>query len=234
MAKTENMSNLSLEEYKEKISIQRRMVALAGAILKRAKDAGIPEQFLRINESEFSSLLCPDYHKNPVEFSSGLYKNAIGLFKKSFIQIDGGTIEGRKRAGHALLFRMMACDKSGKYETFKTVAHSFSSVKDIYDMNRNELVVTLSNPDVLFLSEFDTKDINVFYETGSFLDELFEQRENKNKTTIISFSKPLDSRATPINSSNAVTTDNFGQYMVMLSKSDISQKSSVLRIRVKE
>jgi hypothetical protein len=228
------MENMSLEEYKEKMSVQRRMVALASAILKRAKDAGIPEQFMRINEDEFASLLCTEYHGNPQEFASSIFKNANGLFKKSFIQIDGGTIEGRKRAGFALLFRMMACDKGGKYETFKTVAHSFSSVKDIYDVNRNELVVSLSNPDVLFLSEFDTKDINVFYETGSFLDELFEQRENKNKTTIISFSKPLDSKATPLNSSNAITTDNFGQYMVMLSKSDLSQKSSVLRVRVKE
>ena len=230
------MSEISMDEYKEKMANHRRVRQMAVAILSRAKQAGIPEHYMRINAEEVKTLLCPEYHKNYKEFADEIFNNPKILFNQSFIAIDGGTIDGRRRMGFALLFRMIACDRVGKYELFKTIAHNLSNSDFAFATSRNEYVTDLCDYDVLYLSEFGTSDINSKVDTGakSFLDELFQKRDDNRKPTIISFEDSITSKNMTggIAQESNIITNQFGQYLAMISNSDIKTTRNVLRIRV--
>lgn len=216
----------------ETITYQRRIRAMTLAILKRCKDANIPNQYMKINEKEFRELLCQEYHENIEKFSSYIYNKANELFNYDFIIIDGGTEIGRMKCGFALLFRMIACDKNGKYESCKRLVHTLSNFYGRSDMNRNDYADTMSDYDILFLSEFDRKDVNVYLEAGSFMDEIFEIRMHNNKPTIISFQKSLNAK-NDITKENIITENDCGKYLSILSANDINPKYNVLRIRTK-
>lgn len=228
------MEDLSVNEFKTRSLAAYQSVAIARAIINRAKEAGIPEHMMRINENEFCNLLCDDFHPNKSTFAKNVYARVDLLHKKSFIIIDGGDVISRKKAGFAILFRMLSHMKTAKYEVFKTLAHAISTFKDTDGVSRNDYIAMLANIDTLYLSEFDKKDINTKLETGSFIDELLEIRDNNKRTTIITCTKPLLSRY-GLNTQNTIDTDDFGNYMVLLSRLDIEPKERdfSLRIRVK-
>jgi hypothetical protein len=129
---------------------------------------------------------------------------------------------------------MLSHIKTAKYEAFKTLAHTIGTFKDTDGLSRNDYISMLANVDTLCLSEFDKKDINTKLETGSFIDELLEIRDNNKRTTIITCTKPLIAKY-GMNIQNAIDTDDFGSYMVLLSRLDIEPKERnfSLRIRVK-
>ena len=170
----------------------RRARQLAFAILQRAKDAGIPDNQMRIKESEFKALVSDNFHEEGKEFVANyVYNHPEELFQRSFVTIDGGNVESRKRAGFALLFRLIACDKSGFHENCASLVHKFQTFKATAGVFRNDVADTLKEYDVLFISEFRVNMFNPNYESGSFFDEILGSRTDHNKLTIISFSDAI-------------------------------------------
>jgi len=229
------MSELTLEEYRRKMSIARRTQLQAYAILKRAEKAGIPEKYMRISESEFCELLSPEYYKGKDivrKLSAIIYRKANSLLQKSFILIDGGEQQDRKRAGLALLFRMIACDlERTKYEDCNKLTHHLYSSKTLGPEGRQNFADYLKGLDAIFISECHEGLFNPHFEAGSFFDEILGHREDYDKPTIISFSQPLIS-ANMIGVQSKSDMD-YGQYLTRLSKADVKPLKNVLRIKVR-
>jgi hypothetical protein len=228
-------SNDSLEEYQRKMAHNRRVRAQAQAILRRAKKAGIPEKFMRINQKTFESLLDNEYHKDVSKMADYVYKNPMGLISKEFVVIDGGGIIERKKAGFAILFRLIACDRCGLYKNGTELAHQLQSLRSDAGINRNDITEYLRDADLLFISECVNGDFKKGFDTGRFFDEILSYRDDHIKTTIISFSNPLPK------SSNFETPDNvmteqvqFGQYMCSITQADETKDNRFFRIRVKK
>lgn len=228
------MTTESLLAYQKNIGYQRRIRLQALAILQRARDAGIPEDQWRIGELPFSKMLDPYFYGGEKEkdaFASNIFQNANSLFDKRFIIIDGGTRPDRLKAGFAILFRLIACDRNGKWENFGKFVHAFGSFKSLGDVSRNEYAEIMSNYDNLFLSEFERKMVTEWGETASFIDEVFEQRYINKRLTIVSFVRNLSAK----NSDHAevIMENTCGEYISLLSKCDIGEcPLSVLRIRI--
>ena len=224
-----------MEEYRHKMSIARRTQLQAYAILKRAEKAGIPEKYLRIQEDEFCKFLSPDYYKGKDianKLSAVIYRKANSLLKKSFVLIDGGELQDRKRAGFALLFRMIACDlERTSYEDCNKLTHHLYSSKTLGPDGRQNFADYLKGLDALFISECHEGLFNPHFEAGSFFDEILGYREDYDKPTIISFSQPLVS-ADMVGAGSKSDMD-YGQYLTRLSKSDIKPMKNVLRIKVR-
>ena len=223
------MSELDEKRIQERAyQIKCRDKALA--FLRRCREANIPDQYWRINEKTFSSLLFPEYYgskEKAKEFSKAIYHDPSNLFKIPFILIDGGDVMSRNKAGFALLFRLITCDKFGIYKGCKDLVHKFQSIKSTEAVLRNDAVDDLKGYDILFINEFDRGLFKPHFETGDFFDELLEHRCNREKPTIISFTNPVGSIE------NNKNDKSCGIYMADLC---VQEKPSeeVLRIRVRK
>jgi hypothetical protein len=224
--------NESLEEYKKEMEYKRRVNSQALAILGRAKTAGIPKKYTRIGPDRFAEILCEKFHGDTKKFTHSLYNNADQLFKKQFIIIDGGDLYSRKEAGFALLFRMIACDKIGKYVDCSQLASEFQSIRFEKGANRNDIVSELQKEEVLFINEVNKRKFNVHFDSGIFFDQLLEKRDDYNRPTILTFSSPLESSG-GFSEGNAITDDRCGAYLALLSHADLKKSTNVFRIRVK-
>ena len=196
------------------------------AIIQRGRDAGIPERYLRIPEDEFSSLLCKDYHKDLKKFASSVYNNPTeALFKRPFIIIDGGNVEIRKKAGFAILFRMIACDRRASYRSCQELIHKFQTIKVEDGINRNQFADELKVYDIVMMAEFNRSMFSAHFESGSFFDEVLGYRSDHMKPTIITYSEMVDEK-------NPIKHKDCGEYFANFS---IKQNTNddVLRIRVK-
>jgi hypothetical protein len=224
----------SLLEFQRKESRNRRILIQAQTILKRAEKSGIPQKYMRIKPDVFKSLLDTQYHKNVDKVTDFIYKTPLELLKKEFIVIDGGNIVQRKRAGFAILFRLIACDKHGLCKNGGELAHQLQSLRVFEEgMGRNDLSEELRQHDVLFISECSKDDFRKGFETGRFFDEILTYRDDNVKPTIVSFVNPLPSKENTLNSKNEMNeTDQFGQYMCSLSKADKINDDRIFRIRV--
>jgi len=212
------------------------------AFLRRGQKANIPKQHLRVNHSQFAELLDLAYIKenkkayrevfgedysaeNEREFADYLYNNPDKLLNLNYIVIDGGNAEARRRAGHALLFRMILCDEWGMYRECSELSHHFQSINtDDGDVHRNVLVNQLKKYGVLFVSEFYPKLMSIHFETGSFFDEFFVARRYSEKVTILSFSVPM----TP---ANKLKNTEYGVTYADLSR-QMEPSKNILRIKV--
>lgn len=207
----------------EERNIKQRIIA----IIQRGKDAGIPDRHLRIPEEDFRNLLSESYHKDVKGFASLAFNRAEEkLFKRPFILIDGGDIENRKRAGFALLFRMIACDRRGSYKTCQELIHKFQTIKVEDGVNRNQYADELKTYDILMLSEFSRSMFSSHFESGSFFDEVFSFRSDNMKPTIITSSDIIDPK-------NPIRHKDCGEYFANFSVKDITT-DEILRVRVKK
>jgi hypothetical protein len=225
----------SLQQYQDRMSKKRRIRAQALAILRRAKDAGIPESEMRIGPAQLKSYLSPDFHdgdKGVDKVIDQIYNKANDLFRNKFIIIDGGDMYSRRKAGFAILFRMIACDYNGKFYGCQSVTHKFQSISSTAEMFRNDFADELKQYDVLFLEEFRKEQIKNGFEIQWFIDEVLSSRDLQSKPTIITFSNPVAGHG--LSEENALTsTAAFGQYMCMLTQLDTKTIPNCLRIRVK-
>ena len=222
----------SLEQYRKDMEYKRRVNSQALAILGRAKSAEIPQKYTRIGPGRFEEILCEKFHGDTKKFTEAVYHNANSLFKKQFIVIDGGDKWARKEAGCAILFRMIACDKTGKYVDGNRLSSRLESNRFEKGENRNDIVKELQKEEVLFLNEINKKDFNVHFEAGKYFDQILERRDDYNRPTILTFSSPLESSG-GFAEGNAFTDDRCGSYLAFLSHADLKKSTNVFRIRVK-
>jgi hypothetical protein len=224
------MSSEELIKHQKKIAKQRRTFAQARAIIQRGRSAGIPKEFLRIPQNEFEELLDPKFHSTK-KFAETVYKRPQVLFEKPFIIIDGGTPASRKKAGFAVLFRMIACDKHGLTEDCGRMSSKFETfVSD--GEGRNEMASRMEKEQILYVQEFHPRRFSIHLaHSGNFFDQILGHREDYSKPTIVSFCAPLENGV--INSGNAINDDRCGTYLSMLSHADNNKNEKVFRIRVK-
>lgn len=222
-----------LEQYQKEMSYKRKVNAQARAIIGRAKQAGIPEKYMRIGPNQFEGLLCPTYHTDPKSFTNLLYNHPEILTKQPFIVIDGGNVYQRKKAGFAMLFRLIACDKHGQFVDCAKLSSEFQSIRfGKGEVNRNDLVDELKKENILFVGEVSQKKFKVHFDSGNFFDQVLEYRDDYDRPTILTFSQELEG-ANGYNSGNAIKDDNCGMYISLLSHADLQKNENVLRIRVK-
>lgn len=227
--------------YDERPEIQlliknRRARQLAYAIIQRAKDAGIPREFLRVDEETFGNVLCHNYHGDVKSIANYIYNDA-NFIQKKFIVIDGGPAmpTNRKTAGCAILFLLLANDKRGNYSDCVGLGHKLYSTAATSEISRNDLVEEYKSYDVLFLSEVDRSKFNPHFESGAFFDEILNYRSDNDKTTIISFCNPIGDRDGK-NQEQLAAEGKLGllcgKFLTALSFESKSDKD-ILRIRVK-
>ena len=217
----------TLEPDFEKVFARRRAKKIALAFIKRGEDAGIPPKYLCLNESVFKNVLDESYHGSKVsELCQNIYHDSNWLLSIPVILIDGGDVDSRKKAGFAILFRMISFDRRGLYSDFHDLTKKFQSFDATLDVSRNDLAEEMKTYDTLFISEFDRRHFSPHCETGSFFDEVLGHRIDFVKPTIISSSDP-------ISIANPILNKDCGEYLANLS---VKEKStdSVLRIRVKK
>lgn len=184
-------------ELKE-LSRKRQLFSRARTILQREKEAGIPEKYSRINEQEFKSVLCPDYHADNMDkIASLIGENANRLLKIPFILIDGGNINARKKAGHALLFRLIACNMRGLHRESAGLASKLQLFVSYGDVSRNDYAERLKRIGALFISEFYPIQFRTASDAGRIYDEILSYRSDNILPTIISFTDAI-SAARPI------------------------------------
>jgi len=216
----------------EEVAKKKRLFVLAKAYLQRGRSAGIPKRHLRIKENVFAELLCDSFHKDTKAFAKSIYKNPKILFQKKYILIDGGDIESRKMAGCAILFRMIACDKQGKVYNCSSLAGEFKvNKKDWKEESRASLVRKVKKTQILLLSEFDKRHFSIYSDSGIYFDQLLEYRSDYEKSTILTFERPLESKVT--NTGNAIKDTSCGVYLSMLSHADIKENDNIFRIKLK-
>jgi len=237
------MSNEELKKYQEETAMKLRIRQQALAFILRAKNADIPESEMRIKEEQLKELIDYSYFTDPSrnkimnkeevdKFIKDIYTVPDKILKTPFIVIDGGNMYTRKRAGFALLFRGITWDRVGMHVGCPKATHSLHSIKSIGDITRNEYADELKSYYILFLSECAKELFKPSFETGSFFDEILENREISGKTTIISFVKPIPAKG--IMSQERLSDIGSGQYMMMFSESDSDDSyKNLMRIRVK-
>jgi len=223
----------SLEEYQKKAAHNNRIITQAKAVMKRAKNSGIPNKYLRINQEQFRGLISGP---NADKITDFIFQTPLEVLKREFIVIDGGDSVQRKKAGCAILFRLIACDKYGLYKDSSELAHHLQSIKTFENeyWGRNDIAESLRDVDVLYISECQQNHFRPNFETGSFFDEILSYRDDHVKTTIVSFSNPLPSGTGAINSEHAMTdSDRFGHYMCALSHAYKKKDKRFFKVRVK-
>lgn len=192
-----------------------RIRTLALAALRRAEESGIPDKFMRIGRDDFNALLnatkIADKERNE-HIVTLLFSTPAKMFDLNFILIDGssGISDSRSRAGSAILFRAIACDKNGLYIKGHELTRMFSMPYPNGlggSPNRSEYLEILRDKEVLFIDGL-CPDMPVFRpdnEVGSYLDELLSSRQQNDLLTIISLTKPLGKQT--------VDDDRAGQYL---------------------
>lgn len=234
------MTGEPLKEYQNEMAKKRRIQQQAIAILKRAKAANIPQADMRITENQFFSLLDLSYFKmkNILEkdvkaLCFDLFNNPKKILKIPFILIDGGDYYSRRRAGFALLFRMIAWDNSGLHIDCGELTHAVQSVITKGDISRNEFADNIKDYDILFISECIRTLFRAKWEEGSFFDEILADRETNSKPTIVTMTNniPFKHVESPDKSSEIST----GRFMQMFTDSDSGDRDykNILRIRIK-
>jgi hypothetical protein len=175
----------------------RRARQMALAIIKRGREAGIPEKYLRLPPSSFVSVLDPDFHHGPVrgvtDFTDKIYKQPDFLMNREFIAIDGGDDASRFKAAYAILFRIIAYDKRGQFFGCESLMHKFQTINSTENITRNDLAEELKSYDILMIGEFNKMGFSPHFETGSFFDEVLSDRIAKARPTIITFTSPISS-----------------------------------------
>lgn len=222
---------MDLKEYQDEMAKKRRINNLVLAILNRAKEAGIPEDFMRINKNEFKELLCPEFAesigKTPDSIANMIFDDTENFLSKyQFVLVDGGTKYERKRASFAMMFKFIACGRYGKYELGDTLIHTIEDFAGSASLSRNEYTDTMALYDTLFVSEFDPNRLNAKRECGSFLDEIFENREDNKRVSIISFNKTICE-------TTRVKEAIHGNFTVLFTNPNNVSVKNILRIRVK-
>ncbi len=238
------MEEVSLEDrkkYEAVMSKARRIQAQAAAILDRAVEAGIPKDYQRINKGTFTTFLEPTflkqrYNTTPEAFASSLFDQPDKLFDKRFILIDGGSPNSgsRLKAGFALLFRMIACDKIGLHQQGDQLINLFNT----FDKSKSELVSELQTPDVLLISNLSIYGFSPNMGGGKYMDEILEYRFLNALPTIISFAKPIFVREG--GNDGSLSDERAGRYLLQLAHADVPQSITeteedlkTLRVRVK-
>ena len=217
--------NTNLDEYKAHMARRNKIKAQARAILQRSERAGIPDKHMRIQASEFKTFIAESvYNEDEIkQIVSLIYDTPNELLKRSFILIDGGTHIARRKAGFAILFRMIACDKFGKYESCRTVSHKFQVRQDF---NRQPFAEEMKGHEVLFLGECEAGLFSDKDDVGTFFDEILEHREDNNMPTIISFVDALG----PL---NIMKSRVYGNYLSGLTRNDkVLDDKRIFHIRV--
>jgi hypothetical protein len=217
----------------------RRTRQLALAILNRAKEAGIPQQYMRINQDKFLQILNSDFHGKFSEMQSfveKIYNEPDFLLNRNFISIDGGNFESREIAGFAILFRIIAYDKIGLCYGCEKLRHRFETINSTSHITRNDLAEQLGNYDVLFLEELDKKKFSPHFDVGSFFDEVLIDRIHESKPTIVTFSSPVVSEEVTASRMNKLASDGeldsgCGKHLAWLSLTP-KTTDKILRIRV--
>lgn len=238
----ENETDITSDSEFTEVADTRKAKQKALAFLRRAKKADIPSKHIRVNSSQFAELLDLTYikgneksyqeifgkdysAKNEQEFADYIYDNADKLLDLNYIIIDGGNSEARRRAGHALLFRLILCDKWGMYKECSGLSHVFQTIiTDEDEVPRNVLVNQLKQYGVLFVSEFYPKLMSIHFETGSFFDEFLVARRYSGKPTILSFSEPMTKE-------NKLKNIEYGVTYADLSR-QLEPSKHILRIKV--
>lgn len=236
--------NEELKKYQDEMARKRRIQQQALAILQRAKDANIPPLDMRIKEEEFMSMIDFSYFQGrktnklnkeqTTALVSSLFNDPKRTLKIPFIIIDGGDIYSRKRAGFALLFRMIAWDKGiGMHLSCDKITHMLQTINADDTISRNAYTEQLKEYDILFISECIRTLFKPNWETGSFFDEFLENREANVKPTIITMVNqiPYGNIESPEKTSEATT----GQYLKMFTDSDSGEREykNILRLRIK-
>lgn len=220
--------NITREEIIEK----RRARQVASAILERAKAANIPDRYSRINKESFRQLLYPEF--KPInEVANYVYDKPLELLKKDFALIDGGSEESRLKAGFAILFRLIACDKNGTYRDCGELWHKFQNISFAKGFSRNEIAEELKEYDVLFIGEFDRKSFNPHFESSSFFDEVLSDRINNARITIVSLVHPIEdnTKTKEQQAAEGELVSSCGKYLTRLST--VKAASNIYRVRVK-
>lgn len=229
------------QDYETIMSKARRIQIQAAAILGRANDAGIPKEFQRINKETFASFLEPmfikqKFNQTTEQFADTIFGNPDGLLNKRFIILDGGGAYSNNRmaAGFALLFRMIACDKTGTFQQ----GDKLINILNTFDKLKGEFVEELQEPDILLIGNISIYGFSPNMGGGKYLDEILESRMLNGKQTIISFTKPVFVREG--GNDGTLNDERAGRYLLQLCHADvpsmqreIEQDMKTLRIRVK-
>lgn len=209
-----------------------RIRIMVDAIMGRAKRAGIPQRYMRINKDKFLPILSPSYYGDKQKaVAEYVYSKPESLMKKPFVLIDGGTNEERKKAGFAILFRMISCDKEGKYYNASQILHQLQNMSPTYGVTREEFATTIKSHDVIFISDFHPSLIPSYAESGIYIDEILEHRSTYGNPTIISFSLPLSNKKSSVDTS-LTDIGQYGYHLVHLSNADKHKDKNIFRIRV--
>jgi len=226
----------SLEEYQKKMNHNRRVLAQAQAALQRAKSAGIPDKYMRINQPSFESLLDKYYHKDPEKVADFIYKKPLALLRKEFIIIDGGEAIDRKKAAFAIFFRLISCDKNGINMINSELAHKLQTLnRSESGEHRNDTTESMRHYDLLLLFEAQMGDFTHGFDTGRFYDEILGYRDDQVKPTIITFANALSSSVVSETADNSwVDQTRYGQYMGLAGQSDSRKDARFFRVRVKK
>ena len=227
--------NDSLEDYQRKMMHNRRVLAQANAAIQRARNAGIPDKYMRIKQSVFECMLDTYYHKDTKSVSEFIYKSPLNLLKKEFIIIDGGESIDRKKAAFAIFFRLIACDRSGVCMVNSSLTHKLQSLnRSEFGEHRNDVTESMRNADLLLLFETQQSDFTNGFDTGRFYDEILGFRDDHVKPTIITFANALSSSATMETDKNSwVDQTRYGQYIGLAGQSDSRKDTRFFRVRVK-
>jgi len=233
-----------MSDFSQRFDIQdirrlRRARQLALAILNRAKEAGIPKQYMRINQDKFLQILNSDFHGKSLEtksFVEKIYNDPDFLLNRHFISIDGGNFEARETAGFAVLFRILAYDKIGLCYGCEKLRHQFETINSTSHITRNDLAEQLRSYDVLFLEELDKKRFSPHFDVGSFFDEVLMDRIHESKPTIVTFSSPVVSGEVTASRMNKLASDGeldsgCGKHLAWLSLTP-KTTDKILRIKV--
>lgn len=196
----------------------RKRIVLS--ILNRAREAGIPDKYLRINKNRFRELLCNSFiSKGDIEvLSESIYSKSEWLLNIPFIVVDGGISEIRKQAGFAILFRIIAYEKSGYYTDCNNLMHKLQSINVVEGKSRNDFVEELKGYDALFLSEVPSGPSSSWthFEVPEFFDEILNYRMDYNKITIVSFAEPISNDSMLVRATQGSLDSSKGKYLTYL------------------
>lgn len=209
----------------EKLILARK-VQMAKAMLQRADEAGIPKEYRSIGPDKLKTILCNRYHKDIEGLVQKIYTEPNFLISKKVIAIDGGNLLQRKRAGFALLFRIITFDNVALYKDFNETTET---LKQFNSVESAEIMNSMKKADHLFIGELRTHVLQAPPKSIAMLwDSIFEKRYDTEKTTIVSFSSPL-----PSSSHNIICDDTCGNFFPFIYNNDVNKELNVFRLRVK-